>query len=115
MNAIIEAAFAGFTVSGVEIPVRFMFYEGHGEPYITYQLTDTQYTKRADDDVLGWVEYYDFDIYSKGNYFPIIEDVKATMKSIGFMWMPEESSGDLYESDTGYHHRTLCFAIHREE
>ena len=115
MNAIIETAFSNFSVNGVSIPVTFVYYEGHGEPYITYAQTDAQYASHGDDALTGYVDYYDFDIYSKGNYFPIIAAVKEIMEGLGFLWLPEDSSGDLYENDTGYHHKTLCFAIHRNE
>ena len=115
MNEIIEAAFTDFSVDGVEIPVKFLRYEGHGEPYITYQQTDAEMSISADDDLLGYVDHYDFDIYSKGNYIPIIDAVKAVMKSIGFRWITSDTSGDMYETETGYYHKVLSFAIHREE
>ena len=64
---------------------------------------------------LELVSYYDFDIYSKGNYFNIVEEVKKIMKNNGFMWQPNRTSQDMYEADTGYYHKTLCFAIERQE
>ena len=99
----IQTIFKGFSVDGVEIPVKRLFYHGHGEPYITYQLTD--------DDMVGYVEYYDFDVYSKGDYTNIIKSVKKLLKDNDFTYQPMRSSGDMYETETGYYHRTLCFAI----
>ena len=61
------------------------------------------------------MNYYDFNIYSKGNYFKIVEEVKKIMKTNGFMWQPSMSSEDIYEEDVGYYHKTLCFAIERME
>lgn len=115
MNELIQEIFQSFTVDGKSIPVRFLLYQGHGEPYVTYQQIDADNSFSGDDGLLGYVDYYDFDIYSKGNYFPIIESVKEKLKQHGFVWQASRSSGDDYETDTGYYHKTLCFAILREE
>lgn len=115
MNELIEEIFKNFAVDNVTIPLVFMFYQGHGEPYIVYMLQDMDKSFSGDDDLLGYFDYYDFDIYSKENFFGIIEAVKALLKQHGFMWMPSRSSQDMYEVETGYYHRTLNFAIPREE
>lgn len=115
MNELIESIFDGFTVDGVAIPVAFLFYEGHDEPYVTYQQMDADNSLSGDDDLIGYVDYYDFDIYSKGNYTNIIDSVKNLLKQNGFVWQPSRSSGDMFETDTGYYHKTLNFAILREE
>ena len=60
--------------------------------------------------MLGYVEYYDFDIYSKGDYTNIVKSVKKLLKDNDFTYQPMRSSGDMYETETGYYHRTLCFA-----
>ena len=57
MNAQIEQLFAGFTVNGVQIPVCFLRYEGHGEPYITYMHFDNDRSFSADDQLAGYVTY----------------------------------------------------------
>jgi hypothetical protein len=115
MNELIESIFENFTVDGVEIPVSFMFYEGHGEPYVVYMQQDADGSLSGDDELLGYVDYYDFDVYSKGNYTQIIESVKAILKANNFVWQPSRSSQDMYETDTGYYHKTLNFAILKEE
>lgn len=115
MNELIQSIFQGFSVGGKSIPVKFMTFQGHGEPYITWMQTDADGSFSGDDDLMGYIEYYDFDIYSKGNYLPIIESVKQILKQNGFMFQPSRMSGDMYETDTGYYHKTLCFAIFREE
>jgi len=115
MNSLIETIFTDFQVNGQNIPVSFLRYTGKSTTYITYQLTDMDNSFSGDDELLGYIDYYDFDIYSKGNYFPIVESVKKILKQNGFMFQPSRSSGDLYEPDTGYFHKTLCFAIEREE
>lgn len=115
MNELIESIFANFTVDDVEIPVSFLFYEGHGEPYVTYMQQDADNSLSGDDELIGYVDYYDFDVYSKGNISNIIESVKEKLKENNFVWQPSRSSGDLYETDTGYYHKTLNFAYLREE
>ena len=115
MNELIESILANFTVDKQVIPVSFMFYEGHGEPYVIYMQQDADGSLSADDELQGYVDYYDFDVYSKGNYFAIIESLKSILKANGFIWQPSRSSQDFYETDTGYYHKTLNFAYLKEE
>ena len=115
MNELIESIFANFTVDDVPIPVSFMFYEGHGEPYVVYMQQDADRSLSADDELQGYVDFYDFDVYSKGNYLKIIESIKAILKANNFVWQPSRSSQDFFEVDTGYYHKTLNFAYLKEE
>lgn len=115
MNSQIETIFTNFIVDDVLIPVSFMRYNGKKTTYITYMYYDSNNSYSGDDELLGWVDYYDFDIYSKGNYLNIIESVKSVLKQNGFMFQPSRSSHDMYEADTGYFHRTLSFAKERQE
>ena len=115
MNELIESILSNFTVDGVEIPVSFMFYEGHGEPYVVYMQQDADGSLSGDDELVGYVDYYDFDVYSKGNYVNIIESLKQILKNNGFVWQPSRTSQDFFETDTGYYHKTLNFAILKEE
>ena len=115
MNELIETILNDFTVDDVVIPVSFMFYEGHGEPYITYMQQDADSSLSGDDELLGYVDYYDFDVYSKGNFLKIIESLKEVLKANNFVWQPSRTSQDFYETDTGYYHKTLNFAILKEE
>lgn len=115
MNELIESILADFTVDGVKIPVSFMFYEGHGEPYIVYMQQDADNSFSGDDDLLGYVMYYDFDVYSRGNYLAIIEELKRVLKEHGFIWQPSKSSVDMFETDTKYYHKTMNFAFMKEE
>lgn len=115
MNSLIEKIFADFTVNNKSIPVSFLRYEGKKETYITYQSIDNSGALSADDEIIGYIDYYDFDIYSKSNYFEIVKEVKKKLKANGFIWQPSMSSEDMYEDDTKYYHKTLCFAIERME
>lgn len=113
MNEVIEDAFDEFEVDGVSIPVSFLRYGGDATTYITYQQTDANNALTADNELINYVDYYDFDIYSKGNYMAICEAVKEVLTNCGFLWEPSRSSADMYEDDTGYYHKTLSFAIER--
>lgn len=115
MNELIERILADFSVGGVEIPVSFMYYEGHGEPYVVYMQQDADKSLSGDDELIGYVDYYDFDVYAKGNYLAIIEELKTILKENGFIWQPSRSSQDMYETDTKYYHKTLNFAYLKEE
>ena len=92
MNALIEQIFTNFKVNNVLIPVSFMRYGGKSTTYITYMEWDKSNSYSGDDEILGYVSYYDFDIYSKGNYLEIVEKVKEIMKNNGFTWQPVSSS-----------------------
>ena len=115
MNELIESILSNFTVDGVQIPVSFMFYEGHGEPYVVYMGQDKNNSLSGDDELIGYVDYYDFDVYSRGNFLNIIESLKNVLESNGFVWQPSRSSQDFFETDTGYYHKTLNFGFLKEE
>lgn len=115
MNKIINQVLSNLRVNGKAVPFAFLHYEGHDDTYITYQQMDADNSLSGDDDLIGYVDYYDFDIYSKGNYKSIVEALKTDLKAQGFVWQPSLSSGDMYETDTKYYHKTLCFAILRQE
>lgn len=112
-NTLIEQIFANFIVNGQAIPVSFLRYEGKNTTYVTYQQAFSNDAFSGDDDLQNYVDFYDFDIYSKGNYLPIVEAIKQILKDNGFRWQPTHSSGDMYEDDTGYYHKTLSFSIER--
>ena len=114
MNELIQSIFANFTVNGTAVPVKFLHYEGHGEPYVVYMQTDADSSFSGDDALMGFADYYDFDVYAKGNYMAIVESVIQILTAHDFMWQPSRSSGDMYETDTGYYHKTLCFGYLKE-
>lgn len=115
LNAMIEAIFSGMKIDDVAIPVSYMYYEGHGEPYVTYLQYDKDNSYSTDDEIAGYVVYYDFDIYSKGNYLGIVREIKKRLKANGWTYQPRRESPDMIERDTGYYHKTLCFAYPIQE
>ena len=110
MNNELQTIFTNFEVDNVKIPVAFLHFTGKETTYITYQEIQNDTTFDADNELQAYVTYYDFDIYSKGNYLNIIESVKEILKNNEWIWQPSMTSQDLYEEDTGYYHKTLCFA-----
>ena len=115
MNELIQSIFTDFYVDGVSIPVKFLDYKGKETTYVIYMETDINNSYAGDNEILGYISYYDFDIYSKGNYLNIVRAIKKIMKDNGFIWQPSRTSQDMYEADTGFYHKTLCFAIERQE
>ena len=109
MNSEIKKLFENFTVNGKKIPVCFMRYDGKETTYITYQEVFKDEILSGDDSIISYTDCYDFDIYSKGNYFPIIKAVKEVLEANNWAWNPSNDSGDLYEDETGFHHKTLSF------
>lgn len=110
LNAEIEILLTDLTINGAPVAFDYMFYDGHGEPYIVYNQYDKDNSYSTDDDIAGYVSYYDLDIYSTGNYFPIVEEVKRRFKNAGWTWQPRRDSPDFFDKDTGYYHKTVCFA-----
>ena len=110
MNAEIETIFDGFTVDEVEIPVSFVFYDGDADSWIVYNNVDNYHSLCGDDELLGYVTYYDFEIYSKGNYLNVMQAVKSLLIKNGWSFQPQMSSRDNYDRDTRVYSKTLCFA-----
>lgn len=100
--------------NGLGVPVSFMFYEGTENTYVTYMQLDKDSVEAGDDSILGCVQYYDFDIYSKGNYLSIISRLIELMTAAGWTYQPSRDSPDLYERDTKLFHKTICLAKESE-
>lgn len=115
MNELIETILKNFKVNNNNIAYQFLHYTGDETTYITYSEINIDSTFYGDDELQAYVDYYDFDIYSKGNYFPIIEGLKETLEDNGFRWQPSMTSEDMFENDTGYYHKTLCFSYLKED
>ena len=114
IRTLITSIFANFTVDEKKVPVSFMRYNGKETTYVTWMQENMDNSYAGDNELLGYVGYYDFDVYSKGNYTHIIEAIKDTMKDNGFMFQPSRCSPDFFEDETGYYHKTLSFAIEEE-
>ena len=109
LNTEIEAI-----LSNLGVPVAFMFYEGDADTYITYMQLDKDNVLAGDDEILGCVQFYDFDVYSKTNYLTTINNLIDAMQEAGWTYQPSRDSPDMYERDTRYYHKTICIAKETE-
>jgi hypothetical protein len=117
MNEEIERLFRNFRINNENIPVDFLNYDGNATKYITYMENYKDNSLSGDDELVAYVSYYDFDIYVKrgtGSYFPIIDAINDILVANGWTRQLTRESPDNYEKDTGYYHKTLCFAKERE-
>ena len=108
-NSEIETA-----LKNIGVPVRYMFYDGNADTFITYQQVDKESVLAGDDSILGCVQYYDFDVYSKGNYFSLVTTLIQTMTAAGWTYSPDRDSPDLYERDTRFYHKVISMCKESE-
>ena len=116
VNAIIQSIFNGSITVGSEIvPVVYMDYEGHGESYVVYRQYDKDNSYSTEDNIAGYVTFYDFDVYSMGDYLAIIREIKKKLRENFWTWVPSRDSQDMYDPDTKYFHKTVSFALPVQE
>lgn len=113
MNNIIENIFNNFVVDGKEIPVEFGKYEGSSEIYIVYFSNGETPDFYGDDKILASKNTYDFNIYTKGNFFNILNKVKEKLYDNGWEWI--EDSEDIYEEDTRFFHKVTTWSKERND
>lgn len=113
LNAEIERVLNDQT-TGLGVPVAFMFYDGNAETYVTYMQLDKDNVLAGDDAILGCVQYYDFDVYSKFNYLTVVTNLINKLTAAGWTYQPSRDGPDLYERDTKYFHKTICLAKESE-
>lgn len=101
-------------LAGLKVPLSYMFYEGDADTYVVYSQTGKDNSFAAEDQVIGCVIYYDFDIYSKSNYLALEKEIIETMVSAGWTYEPSRESPDFYERDTKFFHKTICLAKESE-
>ena len=111
MNKEIEDIFKDFEVNKVKIPLSFLSYKGKKETYLVYSSTGETPALANDDDISDSLYHYDIDIYTKGDYLDILSKIKEKMKEKEWVW--EADGPDLYETDTGFYHKTTSFSKER--
>jgi hypothetical protein len=108
MNEEIEEIFQGkITVDKKDIPISFMKYTGNSIDYIVYYNDGDTPCYSEDDEVVYSKNELEFNIYTKGNYLNIVKELKKILKGHNYDWLGDE--GDLYETDTKYHHFVVTF------
>ena len=100
-------------LTALQVPYAYMFYEGNADTYITYMQQSKDDALAGDDKVIGFVMYYDFDVYSKGDYTGIVDSLIEAFENAGWTYQPSRESPDFYERDTKIFHKTICLAKER--
>ena len=108
MNSEIKTIFSNFIV-----PVEFGKYRGNEEEYVVYFSNGETPALHADDSVIASNNTYDFNIYSKGNYLNILNEVKKKLNDNGWTWI--EDSEDIYEEDTRFFHKVTTWSKERND
>jgi hypothetical protein len=94
------------TLATTNVPVAFQVYTGTATTYITFFEYNQQGSLFADDTEKQTQHSIQVDVWSKGNYGELVEQVKTLLNTVGFT---RNSEGELYESDTKTFHKYLRF------
>lgn len=93
------------------VPVGFLKYNGTETTYITFFFYNEYGVLRADDQEVKTNYSLQVDVFSKGNYKTLVNQVKQALKNIGY---ERTFATDLYEDDTKFYHKVLRFKITSE-
>lgn len=94
------------TLAPTGVPVNFQSYTGNATTYITFFEYNQQGTLFGDDTEQRTQYSIQVDVWSKGNYTHVVEQVRALMIGSGFI---RNSEGELYENDTKTFHKYFRF------
>ena len=104
INPLIESALSGLTFGG-----KTVFYaplvipdNKKGKAYCTYYTYLEHDVVYADDEPQEAETFGTVDIFCKGDYKSLLQDVKGRLCSAGFII--GDVGPELYENDTGYYH-----------
>lgn len=118
LNSEIEQTLSTLRVNNAPVDFAFLHYAGDADEYIVYSQSDTMNSYAGDDEIIGVVPVYDFDIYSKlgasRNYGAIAKALRALLTKNNWTWQPNRDSADFYDEDTNFYHKTFCFAKHHQ-
>lgn len=98
------------TLSVIGVPVAFQEYEDKDkvDTYITFFEYDQRGARFSDDVEQNTRHFIQVDVWSKGNYETIVDEVKTNLKEVGFT---RTSEIDLFERDTKIYHKGMRFNI----
>lgn len=86
-------------------PTYFQTYSGSATTYITFNFNDETQAQATDDDESATFNFLQVDIWSKGDYLTLADQVKAALKSIGYS---RTNKFQTY-SDTGFYQCSFRF------
>lgn len=89
------------------VPLSFSVYIGSATTYITFFCYNEQGEEWSENEEIVTGYYVQVDIWSKGSYIDLADQVMTAMISAGFKRMTAQ---DLYESDTKTFHKALRFS-----
>lgn len=107
INPQIEKMFSDFKVEGKSVSIAYLQYFGTDDVYLTYYTWSEIPELFYDDDYNTEVCYGTIDIWSKGNFKPIVELVKQKLRENGFIWT--DNGAEMYEPETSYFHVPVNF------
>ena len=102
INPLVLSALSGMTFGGKPVSVTPIVYTGAETTYITFYTLLDKDEAYADDEAVQAATTATIDIFSKGNYKTLLDDVKTRLKAAGFTI--QSSGPEMYEQDTGYYH-----------
>lgn len=77
------------TLKLLGVPITFQTYSGSATTYITYFCYNEQGEAWAENKEIATGFYVQVDIWSKGDYINLVDQVKAAMEAAGFGDCPE--------------------------
>ena len=110
MNEELKEIF-GEALSGGTVPVAHLRYKGKDTTYVTWTITAEAPALSADNEPLYSVVAVDVDVFSKGNYLALVNEIKQLMKQHEWVWTGD--SPEMYEEDTELYHKTISFEKER--
>lgn len=94
------------TLKDTNVPVVFQVYNGSENTYITFSEYLQQGEQFGDDEETSTGHYIQVNVWSKGNYNKVVDQVKKSLKEKKFIRKYET---ELYESDTKIYHKIIRF------
>ncbi|MCL9970351.1 hypothetical protein MX569_07025 [Anoxybacillus kestanbolensis] len=95
------------TLKHVGVPVAFQTYSGTATTYITFFEYNQFSALNADDEEQQTAHFIQVDVWSKGDYTSIVQQVKERMIAAGFR---RTSEVDLFEQETKTYHKAIRFS-----
>lgn len=93
-------------LESTRVPVKRLKYSGNADPYITYFYYNENGIAFADDTEIQTGYYLQVDIWTKGDFTELYNQVKKLMTDAGFK---RTYATELYESDTKIKHKVVRF------
>lgn len=94
------------TLNPLGVPVAKANYNQTADTYIVFLEYNQASRMNADDEEVITKHFYQVDVFSKGNYNQLVDDVKERMKEVGFSRMFESET---YDEDMRMYRKILRF------